>query len=165
MILLLQENDNFSHREWFLFYNKRMRLPMNLGLKIYLCLFAVIAGASLTALLTPDGTTFIYYHTLRTFHPPASIYYTMAIFDAALSCLISVVLFRKAFNLPPLYESSLRILFALRVAGLFLGHNYEFVSLKASFHGAPLMGWITLGIWGLFIFPSFKEHYLYAFKK
>ena len=142
-----------------------MRLPINLGLKIYLCLFAIICASSLTALLIPEGGTFIYYNTLLTFNERATTWYTLAIFDATLSCLAVIPIFRRAFNLPLHYEKFFQLLFFLRLAGLTLGHNYEYLVLKAAFRGTPLIGWITIAVWFLFIFPSFKEHYSYAFKK
>ena len=54
-------------------------------------------------------------------------------------------------------------LFVLRILTIFLGHNYEWVVVKSALLGTPLMGWLILGVWGTFIFPSFKEHYIYAF--
>ena len=140
-----------------------MKLPNNLGLKAYLLLFGIIALGNFFSLTTSDGTTYIYYNTLLRFHHAAITWYVLAVLDALLGCLTVIPLARRAFGKTPILIQLFQIFFILRILLIFLGHNYEWVVIRSALAGTPLMGFILLGVWGLFIFPSFKEHYIYAF--
>ena len=141
-----------------------MKLPANLGLKIYLIIFGIFCFSDLMALSLPEGGTYIYYNTLLTFYHPAGIWYVFAILNALLSCLCLFALFRRAFSLTPVWKELFQWLFFARIATAILGHNYEFLALKSAFIGTPVIGYISIGVWFLFTYPSFKEHYCYAFK-
>ncbi len=140
-----------------------MRLPTNLGLKLYLILFTIFATGSLISLAIPEGGTFTYYNIIIGLWDTARIWYILALLDAILSCVTFIPLFRRAFTLAPRWTRLFRCLFILRVATFFWGHNYEFLVVRAAFHGTPYIGGITLGVWLLFIYPSFREHHTYAF--
>jgi hypothetical protein len=140
-----------------------MKLPNNLGLKAYIILFFIFALGDLTSLTSPDGGTSLYYNTLLRFHHPAIIWYILAILDALLGCLTVIPMALRAFNKPPIWIHLFQILFILRIFTTFLGHNYEYIVLKSALIGTPIIGWLTLGIWAMFAFPSFKEHFIYAF--
>jgi hypothetical protein len=141
-----------------------MKLPRNLGLKAYTIIFTIFALGGLSALTSPDGETYIYYNTLLSFHSAAIISYSLAILDAVLGCLAIIPLTLRAFERPQIWARILRILFILRIMTLFLGHSYEWIVIKSALVGTPIIGWLTIGVWGLFIFPSFKEHFIYAFQ-
>ena len=141
-----------------------MKLPNNLGLKVYLILFSIFALGDITALMLPDGATYIYYNTLLRFQHTAIIWYLGAILNAILGCLAIIPMYLRAFGKRPVCIQLFQMLFVLRIVTIFLGHNYESVVLKSAFIGTPVMGFLTLGIWSLFSFPSFKEHYIYAFQ-
>ena len=142
-----------------------MKLPTNLGLKIYLILFGIFSFSNLIALSSPEGAAHIYYNILLTFHPPAGIWYVLAILNAVISCACMIPLFRRAFCLGPLWLKFFQWLFFMRLGSTLLGHNYEFITLKSSFTGTPIIAYISIGVWLLFVYPSFKEHHDYAFKK
>jgi hypothetical protein len=141
-----------------------MKLPNNLGLKAYVLLFTVVALGNFLSLTKPEGSTYIYYNTLLRFNDATIIWYALAILDAVLGCLAAIPLAFRAFSKPPVWIKLFQIFFVLRILTIFLGHNYEWVVLKSAFLGTPLMGWLTLGVWSIFMFPSFKEHYIYAFR-
>jgi hypothetical protein len=140
-----------------------MKLPTNLGLKAYLILFAIFAFSNLMALISSDGATAIFYNTMTIFFSPAIIWYLLAALDALLSCLTVLPLCLRAFGQTPRWTGLFQWLFILRIICIFAGHRYEYIVLKSSFLGTPLLGWLALGVWTLFVFPSFKEHYIYAF--
>ncbi len=140
-----------------------MKLPNKLGLKAYLIVFSILAFGNFTSLLIPDGNSFIYYNTLLRFQSIAVIWYVLAIVDAILGCFTVIPLIFQAWNKKPFLTGLFKIFFALRIITIFLGHNYEWVILKSSFIGSPVLGISTLAIWIAFSFPSFKEHYSYAF--
>lgn len=141
-----------------------MKLPNNLGLKAYIILYTIFALGTFTALTAPDGSTCVYYQTLLILHPPAFVWYVLALLDASLGCLAVIPMTLRAFGKPRILGDFFQMLFVLRLLSTFLGHNYEYMVLKSAFIGTPAVGWITLGVWGLFAFPSFKEHYVYAFR-
>jgi hypothetical protein len=141
-----------------------MKLPNNLGLKAYIILFAIFAWGSFTALITPDGGTHIYYNTFLRLHNLAIIWFIFAILDSLLGILTVIPLLLRAFEKPLICPRVIRHLFILRLFMIIPGHNYEWVVLKSTFIGTPTVGWITLGVWALFTFPSFKEHFVYAFR-
>jgi hypothetical protein len=141
-----------------------MKLPNNLGLKGYTILFAIFAMGTLTSLTTPDGGTYIYYNTLLRFHPPSILWYILGLLDAILGCLAVIPLILRAWNRPPVVIQLFQLFFMLRIVMIFFGHNYEWLVIKSAFLGTPIIGWLTLGIWALFVFPSFKEHFIYAFR-
>ena len=140
-----------------------MKLPNNLGLKAYLTIFTVFSLGTLASLSSPDGNTYVYYNTLVRFHHPALIWYIFAALDAVLGCLSAIPLALRAFEKPVVWASLFQIFFFLRLLTTVLGHNYEWIILKSAFIGTPNIGWLTLLVWGIFTFPSFKEHYIYAF--
>jgi hypothetical protein len=142
-----------------------MKLPTNLGLKIYLILFGLFSFSELIALSTTESAAYIYYNTLLTFHPPAGTWYVLAIVNAVISCACMIPLFRRAFSLPRLWIKSFQWLFWMRLGSTVLGNNYEFVTLRSCLIGTPLIAYILIVVWLLFFFPSFKEHYIYAFKR
>ncbi len=142
-----------------------MRLPINLGLKIYLGLFTIFAASSLISLAVPEGIAYTYYNILLILYEPSGFWYIMAILNAILSCTTIIPLYRRAFNLSAIWTSLFQSLFFVRLGTTLLGHNYEAVIIKSAFKGSSLlMGFVTLGVWLLFIFPSFKEHFIYAFR-
>jgi len=141
-----------------------MKLPNNLGLKAYTILFSIVALGNFLSLTTPDGGTYIYYNTMLRFHHGVIIWYVLAVLDAVLGCLTTIPLARRAFDKKPIWTQLFQLFFILRILTIFLGHNYEWVILRSAFFGTPVIGWLLLGIWGLFAFPSFKEHYIYAFQ-
>ena len=149
----------------FLFYNKLMRLPNNLGLKIYVALFAVYCLSNLANLSLAAGEAYIYYNTLLTLHNPSRIWYVLAIMDNIFSCLCLIPLTRRAFTRPRQDIKFFQWLFLLRLATLLPGNHYPYMIVKAAFNGSSTLGMLTIGTWAIFIFPSFKEHYTYAFKK
>ena len=140
-----------------------MRLTNNLGLKIYTVIFAAYAGSSLISLEHPEGTTGMYYKTLATLHHPSMFWYIMALVNAVFTCAAVIPLFDRSFNRPGNAIKFFQYLFFIRLATALLGHNYELVTIKSAFLSAPLVGIASLGIWLLFMFPSFKEHAVYAF--
>ncbi len=142
-----------------------MRLPNNLGLKVYIALFALFCLSHLASLCLPTSEAFIYYNTLFTFYAFSRILYMFAILDAALACLSVIPMALLAFERPQQNVRFFQWLFFLRLATLLPGNNYQYVIVKSAFHGSMLLGVLTLGIWALFILPSFKEHHAYAFKK
>ncbi len=142
-----------------------MRLPTNLGLKIYLIIFAIFTFSSLISLSRPDGITYTYYNILLTLHAPAGIWYILAILNALISFTILIPLYRRSFNLTGIHIKLFKWLFFVRILTTLLGHNYEVVIIKSAFQGASiLMGIIALSIWLLFLYPSFKEHFIYSFR-
>ena len=141
-----------------------MKLPNNLGLKAYIIIFTVVALGNFLSLIMPDGDTCIYYNTLLRFHHPAVIWYMLAVLDAVLGCLTVIPMALRAFEKPSVCLQLFQVFFVLRLFTTIFGHNYEWIVLRSAFIGTPLVGWLTLGVWTLFAFPSFKEHFVYAFR-
>jgi Na+/melibiose symporter-like transporter len=141
-----------------------MKLPNNLGLKAYVILFSIVAMGSFLSLTQTEGSTYVYYNTLLRFNSAALIWYVLAILDAILGCLTALPLTLRAFSKPPIWTRLFQIFFILRILTIFLGHNYEWVVLRSAFIGTPIVGWLTLAVWCGFTFPSFKEHFIYAFQ-
>lgn len=141
-----------------------MKLPNNLGLKIYIIIFGIVALGNFLSLTSPEGSTYVYYNTLLRFNGAAATWYVLAILDAILGCLVVIPLALRAFAKPRVWSRLFQIFFILRIFTMFLGHNYEWIVIKSSFLGTPVMGWLLLGIWSAFMFPSFNEHYIYAFR-
>ena len=142
-----------------------MRLPNNLGLKLYVAIFAVFCLCGLMNLSLSGSEINTYYSTLFTLHLPARAWYVFAILDGIFSCLSVIPLTYRAFTMPPQNIAFFQWLFFLRLSALLPGNNYQYVVVKAAFHGSMLLGLLTLGVWAVFIIPSFKEHHAYAFKK
>ncbi len=141
-----------------------MRLQNNLGLKLYLILFTIFSFSALLTLFEPRAAQYIYYNTLIRFYPLATAWYLLAILNACLACTSIIPLFYRAFALVPKWTKLFQWLFFLRLIATFIGHNYEFIIVKSSIMNNPLIGALGLGIWMLFVFPSFKEHLIYAFR-
>jgi hypothetical protein len=142
-----------------------MRLPINLGLKIYLIIFTIFTASSLLSLSVAEGVTYTYYNILFILHKPSGIWYILAILNALLSCLVIIPLYRRAFKQPSILIKLFQCLFYVRIGTTLLGNNYEAVIIQSAFKGSSiLMGLITLGVWIIFLYPSFKEHYIYSFR-
>ncbi len=142
-----------------------MRLPNNLGLKIYVALFAIFCLCGLANISLSESETYTYYNTLLTLHPPSRAWYVFAILDSILSCVSVVPLTLRAFAKPRQDIRFFQCLFFLRLVALLPGNHYQYMVVRSAFHGSTLMGLLTLGTWAIFIFPSFKEHHTYAFKE
>ncbi len=140
-----------------------MRLPINLGLKVYLLLFAIFAITTLVSLCSPEGDTFIYYNIILRLNPLGFLWYALAIFDAIITCMVIAPLSEKAYSRTSHWIIFYRWLLILRIPAFCLGHNYDFLMLRAAFHDTPARGYITLGVWLLFLYPSFREHYKLVF--
>ena len=141
-----------------------MRLPNNLGLKIYLIIYTIFSLTGLQALSHPKAAVFTYYNILITFDPSAGIWYVFSVLDSLIGCLIIIPLFRRAFSMVNLWTRLFRWVFYARIATTILGHNYEYLAIRSSFYNAPMLGYITLGVWVLFLYPSFRELHTYAFR-
>ncbi len=141
-----------------------MRLPINLGLKLYLIVFAVFAILSVLSIGVPDGSAFIYYNVLWRLNPVSMIWYALAMLDVIVTCLCLVPLFERAFSQPPRWIRFYQWLFVMRAITFIVGHNYEFLNVRSAFHDTPLRGYLYLGIWLLFMYPSFKEHYTHSYR-
>ena len=92
-----------------------MKLPNNLGLKIYLAFFTVFSFSCLLSLAIPETPSYIYYNSMIKFCPPAAIWYILAIMDAILNFTGVIVLIRRAFGLKAQWTTLFQWFFFLRL--------------------------------------------------
>ncbi|MBF0387703.1 MAG: hypothetical protein HQL20_07590 [Candidatus Omnitrophica bacterium] len=140
-----------------------MRLPERLFEKAYFFLFTWLCLGELSALLLPQSEPYIYYRTLWAFHPPAGIFYILAIARGIVTMICLIALYNYAFNVPRRWDRFFKPLLFLRVVLDVTGHNYEMQFLKTLSHFSLLMPLAALSVWIGITFLSYKAHFLSAF--
>ena len=142
-----------------------MKWPKKLALKTYFFIYFFVVLGSGLSLIYPRTDIYTYYHIMGAFQPSSSVYYKLAIVSSCLTALSLVPLFLYAFLLPRTGIWFFKPLFFARILGDLLGHNYEWKFLMSFFSSEPIIGLINLSLFLTILFPSYRAHFFYVFKK
>ncbi len=140
-----------------------MKLPERLFEKSYFILFAWLCLEELAVLWTPHSEAFVYYHILGAFHPPARIFYYLAIMRTGITIICLPPLFNYAFNKKRDWAWFFKPLLFVRIVLDVTGHNHEFQFLKILSHTSTFLPLAAISIWIGITFLSYKAHFLCAF--
>lgn len=161
---MINKGKLISAKNFPLCHNIGMKIAQNLGWKIYLAFFFVIALGNFCNLFFPDSPSYIFYHVFMSFHALTGFFYFLNIVSAILTLLTIAPIF---FTIYGKKGRSIiwRYLFWLRAVFDIFGRYYEFVTFKSFWKDEAGLGLAYLASLLLLLGPSYWIWFKFSFRK
>jgi len=141
-----------------------MRFPDKSPYKVYSIIFAWFCMGDLASLLLKDSGATVFYHALSAFDMAGAQTYALALLRGITNMICLFPLFLYAFNKRSDLSVFFRILFGLRIIMDIMGHSYDWLFLQSIRQASTLEMSILVIFYGAFFIPSYRAHYILAFK-
>ena len=137
---------------------------MNLFWKFYSLLFYLLVLSNALQLLNPNSISGIYYNTTIVFSNWFIIPYILNILNSLINCVVCIIIFTYAFDVPNQPSISPWLLYA-RLLSDATGHSYELRIIQSGFAQSKIFGFIALASLVLPILPSYLIQWRITFNK
>lgn len=142
-----------------------MKLPKNLGWKIYFVFFFFWASSYTFELLWPHTAIHLFYRILMAFHGTLKIFFIFNVVYAFFELLAAIGIYLYIYEISFLDRRIWRHIFWIRIILSLFGRLYETIFVKSLIVNAPSVGWAFLISAASLLIPSYLILYKYAFRK
>ena len=137
---------------------------MKLFWKFYSFLFFAIVLSNSLQVLNMNSVFGVYYSTTIVFSTWFIIPYFLNILNALIACIVCLLIFGYAFNVPFLSRAP-QWLFYLRLLSDCTGHSYELKMVQSGFSHGNFWGFVEIASLVLPILPSYIALWRMTFNK